>query len=99
MRPLKKGLKRGFERLKCGQGLHAGRTVFIISLTQRKCGALMRDTCLRIVDLLGNGEYVSGAVLGDKLGVSRTAIWRQAGACLFSGRGFVVCVNKTELYG
>ena len=98
MRPLKKGLKRGFERLKCGQGLHAGRTVFIISLTQRKCGALMRDTCLRIVDLLGNGEYVSGAVLGDKLGVSRTAIWKHLNKLLswgvpiekVKGRGYCI---------
>ena len=36
----------------------------------------MRDTCLRIVELLGDGEYVSGAVLGDALGVSRTAVWK-----------------------
>ncbi|MBQ0721475.1 MAG: bifunctional biotin--[acetyl-CoA-carboxylase] ligase/biotin operon repressor BirA [Gammaproteobacteria bacterium] len=37
----------------------------------------MRDTCLRIVELLGDGEFVSGAVLGDCLGVSRTAVWKQ----------------------
>ena len=36
----------------------------------------MRDTCLRIVNLLGDGEFVSGAVLGNALGVSRTAIWK-----------------------
>ncbi len=36
----------------------------------------MRDTCLQIVDLLGDGEFVSGAVLGDALGVSRTAVWK-----------------------
>jgi len=36
----------------------------------------MRDTCLRIVELLGDGEYVSGAVLGDALGVTRTAVWK-----------------------
>lgn len=36
----------------------------------------MRDTCLRIVDLLSEGEYVSGEVLGDALGVSRTAVWK-----------------------
>ena len=36
----------------------------------------MRDTCLRIVDLLSDGEYVSGEVLGDALGVSRTAVWK-----------------------
>ena len=36
----------------------------------------MRDTCLRIVDLLSAGQFVSGAVLGDSIGVSRTAIWK-----------------------
>ncbi|MBL4783770.1 MAG: bifunctional biotin--[acetyl-CoA-carboxylase] ligase/biotin operon repressor BirA [Porticoccaceae bacterium] len=36
----------------------------------------MRDISLRIVDLLGTGEFVSGAVLGDVLGVSRTAVWK-----------------------
>ena len=45
----------------------------------------MRDTCLRIVDLLGDGEYVSGEVLGDALGVSRTAVWKH--------------LNKLETWG
>jgi len=36
----------------------------------------MRDTCLRIVDLLGDGEFVSGAVLAQAIGVSRTAVWK-----------------------
>ncbi|MBV1887650.1 MAG: bifunctional biotin--[acetyl-CoA-carboxylase] ligase/biotin operon repressor BirA, partial [Parvibaculaceae bacterium] len=36
----------------------------------------MRDTCLRIVDLLGDGEFVSGVLLGQSLGVSRTAVWK-----------------------
>ena len=36
----------------------------------------MRDTCLRIVDLLSDGEFVSGAVLGQVLGVSRTTVWK-----------------------
>lgn len=36
----------------------------------------MRNTCLRIVDLLGDGEFVSGALLGESLGVSRTTVWK-----------------------
>jgi BirA family biotin operon repressor/biotin-[acetyl-CoA-carboxylase] ligase len=36
----------------------------------------MRDTCLRIVDLLSDGEFVSGAVIGQALGISRTAVWK-----------------------
>ena len=44
----------------------------------------MRDTCLRIVDLLSDGEFVSGAVLGQVLGVSRTAVWKQLNIFQFS---------------
>lgn len=36
----------------------------------------MRDTCLQIIDSLANGDCVSGALLGDAAGVSRTAIWK-----------------------
>ena len=32
---------------------------------------------MRIVDRLSDGEFVSGAVLGDALGISRTAVWKQ----------------------
>ena len=36
----------------------------------------MKDTLLRIVDLLGDGGFVSGAALGGALGVSRTTVWK-----------------------
>jgi len=36
----------------------------------------MRDTCLRIVDQLSHGEYVSGTALGQAVGVSRAAVWK-----------------------
>ena len=36
----------------------------------------MADTFLQIIDALGDGEFVSGEVLGELLGVSRTAVWK-----------------------
>jgi BirA family biotin operon repressor/biotin-[acetyl-CoA-carboxylase] ligase len=50
--------------------------MFIIHPSKQSDDIFMRDTCLRIVDLLGDGEFVSGAVLGDALCVSRTAVWK-----------------------
>ena len=47
---------------------------------------------MRIVDLLGHGEYVSGAVLGDALGVSRTAVWKH----LNKLEGWGVPIEKTK---
>ncbi|MEZ0121227.1 MAG: bifunctional biotin--[acetyl-CoA-carboxylase] ligase/biotin operon repressor BirA [Candidatus Reddybacter sp.] len=52
----------------------------------------MKDTCLRIVELLGDGEYVSGAVLGDALGVSRTAVWKH----LNKLEGWGVLIEKAK---
>ena len=45
----------------------------------------MRDTWLRIIDLLGEGQFVSGAALGSALGVSRTTVWKH--------------LNKLEAWG
>lgn len=36
----------------------------------------MQVAIVRIVELLSSGDFVSGAVLGDALGVSRTAVWK-----------------------
>ena len=53
------------------------QSVLIIHPSKQSDDNFMRDTCLRIADLLSDGEFVSGAVLGDALGISRTAVWKQ----------------------
>ena len=52
----------------------------------------MKETCLRIVDLLSDGDFVSGAELGDVLGVSRTAVWKH----LNKLEGWGVSIEKSR---
>ncbi len=55
----------------------------------------MRDTCLRIVDQLSHGEYVSGTALGQAVGVSRAAVWKH----LNKLQGWGVPIEKSKGYG
>jgi BirA family biotin operon repressor/biotin-[acetyl-CoA-carboxylase] ligase len=55
----------------------------------------MSDTLLRIVDLLGDGDFVSGSALAGVLGVSRTTVWKH----LKKLEEWGVPIEKSRRYG